>query len=169
MSDAPTPKQAADARHVEPKLSRSAHGNSDAESAGTLMDAPAPESLREILEAPVVAHFVDFLRESTAKQADLAKRQADRAFELQKQQLEIQAAESEREHQIQMQQSELTAVHLRWARWVVVGMLVGLAALFVGFRDKPEVAMDVAKGLATLGGAVGIGWSLRKGAPRRGD
>jgi hypothetical protein len=133
------------------------------------MDAPAPESLREILEAPVVADFVEFLRESTAKQTDLAKRQADRAFELQKQQLELQAAESERDHQIEQKQIDLAAAHSRWVRWVVAGMLVGLAALFVGFRDKPEIAIDVAKGLAALGGAVGIGWSLRKATPKHGD
>lgn len=169
MSDASDPKHTVYAQNVEAKPGQRRPRVPDAENAATLMDAPAPESLREILEAPVVADFVEFLRESTAKQTDLAKRQADRAFELQKQQLELHAAESERDHQIEKKQIELAAAHGRWARWVVVGMLAGLAALFVGFRDKPEVAIDVAKGLAALGGAVGIGWSLRKAPQKHGD
>lgn len=169
MSDASDPKHTVDAQNVEAMHGQRRHRVADAEATVTLLDAPAPESLREILEAPVVADFVEFLRESTAKQTDLAKRQADRAFELQKQQLELQAAQAEREHQIEKKQIELAAAHGRWARWVVVGMLAGLAALFVGFRDKPEVAIDVAKGLAALGGAVGIGWSLRKAPQKHGD
>lgn len=158
-----------DAQSVEAKPASSESVGLDSESVEKLMGAPAPESLREILEAPVVADFVDFLRESTAKQTDLARRQADRAFEIQKQQLELQAAESERDYQIEKQQISLAAAHGRWARWVVVGMLAGLAALFVGFRDKPEIAMDVAKGLAALAGAVGIGWSMRKASPKSSD
>lgn len=169
MSDASEPKHEVNAQNVEAKPRQHRPRVPDSEDAATLMDAPAPESLREILEAPVVADFVEFLRESSAKQTDLAKRQSDRSFELQKQQMALQAAESERKHQIEKTQIELAAAHSRWARWLVVAMLVGLAALFIGFRDRPEVAIDVAKGLAALGGAVGIGWSLRKAAPKHGD
>lgn len=128
-----------------------------------------PESLREILEAPVVAEFVSFLRESSAKQADLARQQAERTFEIQRQQLAMQAAESERRHQIDRQRLELAATHGTWARWIVAGMLGGLVVLFVAYRERPEIAMDVAKGLAAIGGAVGIGWSLKQASGRARD
>lgn len=153
----------------EPKAPPSKIVDTDAEVADELMDVAEPESIRELLETPVVTKFVDFLRESTTKQADLARQQADRAFELQKQQLELQAVESEREHEIEQRQLELSASHGRRAVWVVLTILLGLGALFVAFRDTPEVAIEVAKLLVALVGAAGIGWSFRKAARRHGD
>ncbi len=169
MGDVPVPDPSENTPRVEAKTAAQAGDGSKTASAGTLMDSPAPESLREILETPVVADFVQLLREASATQTDVAKRQVDRTFELQKRQLELHAALAERDHQFEVQQLELAAAHSRWVRWLVVGVLIGLAALFVGFRDRPEVALDIAKGLAALGGAVGIGWSLRKAPSSRGD
>lgn len=128
-----------------------------------------PESLRDILDAPVVAHAVTAWHEVTSKQVQLAKLQSDRAYELENRRVELQADQSKREHEIDLRRMDIARGNA-WAARVIAGaVLLGVAGLFVLYPNKPEIAIDVAKGIAVIGGAFGAGWAWKRSALKSGE
>lgn len=128
-----------------------------------------PESLRDILDAPVVAKAVTAWHEVTSKQVQLAKLQSDRAYELENRKVELQAEQNKREHEIDLRRMSIAHGNA-WAARVIAGaVLLGVAGLFVLYPNKPEIAIDVAKGIAVIGGAFGAGWAWKRAAAKSSD
>lgn len=125
-----------------------------------------PESLRDILDAPVVAKAVTAWHEVTSKQVQLAKLQSDRAFELENSKLQLKSEQSKQEHEIDLRRMDIAKGNAWAARIVAGGILLGVAGLFALYPDKPEIAIEAAKGITVIGGAFGVGWAWKRAATK---
>lgn len=141
--------------------------NIDLDTEGDVEDVP--ESLRDILDAPVVAKAVTAWHEVTSKQVQLAKLRSDRAYELENRKFELRAEESKREHEIDLRRMDIVRGNAWTARIIAGAVLLGVAGLFWLYPTKPEIAIDVAKGIAVVGGAFGAGWAWKRAAAKSGE
>jgi hypothetical protein len=119
------------------------------------------ETLADVLNTRAVQKGIGVWQEMSRQQAELAAETARRNHELRLKQVENHKLAVERRSDIERQQLELTKSAVRWLRYILVGVLVGLAALFVYYRETPDVAMKVGNSLVGLLGALGIGFAAR--------